>query len=80
MSDPLKFEEALSELEAVIKKMESGELSLDDSLQAFERGVELARQCRKKLEEAERKVEILLRDESGKLTTEPLESTPPESE
>ena len=53
------FEEAISQLEELVEIMESGELSLDDSLQAFEKGVKLTRICQKSLEEAEQKVRIL---------------------
>ena len=54
------FENALQELEALVEKMEQGELSLEDSLQHFERGVRLSRSCQQALREAEQKVEILL--------------------
>ena len=49
----------MQELEGIVEKMESGELSLEDSLQSFERGVQLARHSQKKLKEAEQKVQIL---------------------
>lgn len=67
MAEPEKFEEALAELERIVRKMEEGELTLDESLEAFERGVRLARFCRQKLDSAERKVELLLKDENGNL-------------
>jgi exodeoxyribonuclease VII small subunit len=54
------FESALAELQAIVKKMESGELSLEDSLKAFEQGVRLTRQCAEELSAAERKVELLM--------------------
>lgn len=54
------FEKALQELEALVEKMEQGELSLEDSLQHFEQGVRLSRSCQQALREAEQKVEILL--------------------
>lgn len=57
----LSFEESLNELEAVVKELESGDLPLEEALQRFEKGVELSRACRRQLEEAERKVEILLK-------------------
>lgn len=53
------FEAALVELQGIVKKMESGELSLEDSLKAFEQGVRLTRQCSEELTAAERKVEML---------------------
>lgn len=54
------FETALAELEALVEKMEQGDLSLDESLQQFERGVQLTRSCQQALKEAEQKVRILL--------------------
>jgi exodeoxyribonuclease VII small subunit len=54
------FENALAELQTIVKKMESGELSLEESLKAFEQGVRLTRQCNDELAVAERKVELLM--------------------
>jgi exodeoxyribonuclease VII small subunit len=54
------FETALAELEALVEKMEQGDLSLDESLKQFERGVQLTRACQLALREAEQKVQILL--------------------
>lgn len=59
------FERALEELEALVASMESGELSLEESLTRFERGVQLTRACQKALAEAEQKVKILLEKEGG---------------
>ncbi|HPX55609.1 MAG TPA: exodeoxyribonuclease VII small subunit [Syntrophales bacterium] len=67
-----KFEENLNRLEEIVKKMENGDLSLEDSLKAFEEGIKLSRLCAKKLDEAERRVEVLLKDE-GEWTTAPFE-------
>ena len=53
------FEETLSELENLVETLEKGELSLDESLQSFERGIELTRSCKQVLEAAEQKVQIL---------------------
>lgn len=58
----VKFEEALSRLESLVTRLESGELSLDESLGAFEEGVKLSTLCNSRLDEAERKVETLLAD------------------
>ena len=80
MGKPKNFEEALAELEEIVRKMEVAELSLDDSLEAFEAGIGLARYCRQKLDEAERKVRILLQDEKGQLKPEPFEAEESESE
>jgi exodeoxyribonuclease VII small subunit len=68
-----KFEVALARLEEIVTELESGELGLEQSLKLFEEGVKLARICNARLEEAERKVEILLKDKAGKITTMPFE-------
>lgn len=68
-----KFEASLARLEEIVKKLETGDLPLEQSLKLFEEGVKLARACNKRLEEAERKVEVLLKDRAGNLTTEPFE-------
>ncbi len=57
----LDFEQALSELEAVVERLEHGELPLEGALKQFERGIELARSCQTSLKAAEQRVEILLR-------------------
>ncbi|MFP5504630.1 MAG: exodeoxyribonuclease VII small subunit [Gammaproteobacteria bacterium] len=57
---PASFETALSELEGLVEKMERGDLSLEDSLAAFERGIQLTRTCQEALSQAEQKVEQLL--------------------
>lgn len=59
------FEASLAELEGIVEKLEQGELSLEESLQQFERGVQLTRQCQTALTQAEQKVEILLRKSGG---------------
>lgn len=64
-----KFEEVLHKLEAIVAQMEEGDLPLEETLKAFEEGVRLARFCANKLDEAERKVEKLMRDQAGKLQT-----------
>jgi exodeoxyribonuclease VII small subunit len=68
-----KFESALTRLEEIVKKLEKGDLPLEQSLKLFEEGVKLARACNKRLEEAGRKVEILLKDRAGNLTAQPFE-------
>ncbi len=57
---PVDLEKALTDLEALVERLESGELKLDEALKEFERGVKLTRQCQAALREAEQKVEILL--------------------
>jgi len=59
------FEDALTELEEIAMRLEDGELGLDDSIKEFEKGIKLARICHDKLEEAERKIEILQKGESS---------------
>ncbi|HHJ14236.1 MAG TPA: exodeoxyribonuclease VII small subunit [Gammaproteobacteria bacterium] len=61
------FEAALAELEALVERMEQGDLSLDESLKQFERGVELTRACQTALKEAEQKVQILLEKNGGEI-------------
>jgi exodeoxyribonuclease VII small subunit len=65
------FESCLAELEKVVKELEAGDLPLERSIELFERGVALSESCRKQLEEAETRVEILLRKD-GKLQPEPF--------
>jgi len=65
------FETSLDELEKVVKELEAGDLSLDRSLELFSRGVELSDSCRKQLEEAETRVEMLIRKE-GTYQPEPF--------
>jgi exodeoxyribonuclease VII small subunit len=69
----LSFEKALADLENVVEKLEKGGLSLNESLALFEKGVKLARFLRKELEKAEKKVEILLKDEKGEIKREEFE-------
>ncbi len=71
----LSFEKALAELEQVVAKLEKGGTALSESLALFERGVKLARYLRTELDKAERKVEILLKNEAGELKEEPFELT-----
>ncbi len=74
MSDTPDFETALKRLEEIVKKLENGELSLDSALQLFEEGIKLSRFCHTKLEEAERRVEILVKNNSGQLRPVAFES------
>ncbi len=67
-----KFEECLQRLEEVVNQLERGEVPLEQALKLFEEGVQLSNSCRKELEEAEGKVEILLK-QNGKLQAEPFE-------
>lgn len=65
------FEASLAELEQLVEQMEQGDLSLEDSLKSFERGVALTRTCQQALQEAEQKVQILL-EKNGTQTLEPF--------
>jgi exodeoxyribonuclease VII small subunit len=67
-----KFEEAFQKLEGIVKKLEEGNLTLEESLKAFDEGVRLSRFCTKKLDEAEKKVEILLKESDGRLVSKPF--------
>jgi exodeoxyribonuclease VII small subunit len=68
------FEEALQELEEIVNRLEQGDLPLEEALQFFEKGVKLSRYCHTKLDEAQKRVEILLKDEEGKMTAQPFGS------
>jgi exodeoxyribonuclease VII small subunit len=68
----LNFEKALADLEAIVEKLEKGGLPLSESLALFERGVKLAKFLREELGKAEKKVEILLKDEKGEVRAEPF--------
>ena len=72
MSD-IKFEDALQRLERIVDQLEAGNLGLEESLKVFEEGVGLARHCARSLDEAEKRIELLTRDESGVLKTEPFQ-------
>jgi exodeoxyribonuclease VII small subunit len=69
----IKFEAALQRLEQIVDQLEAGNLSLEESLQVFEEGVGLARRAGKYLDEAEKRTELLTRDESGVLKTTPFD-------
>ena len=68
----MNFEEALLELEGIVEKLETGQLSLDESLQLFEKGIHLIRECDNKLKNADLKVGKLI-EENGELKSEPLD-------
>lgn len=68
------FEKSLARLEEVVRRLESPQLSLDEAMKLFEEGVELSHECQKQLEEAEGRVEILLKKADGKMVAEPFES------
>jgi exodeoxyribonuclease VII small subunit len=68
-----KFEAALARLEEIVKELEAGDLPLEQSLKLFEEGIKLSRLCNKRLEDAERRVEVLSKDKAGNITAQPFE-------
>ncbi|MCZ6801821.1 MAG: exodeoxyribonuclease VII small subunit [Nitrospirae bacterium] len=62
----LKFEEALARLETIVSELEKGDLPLDDSLKIFEEGIKLSKNCLKMLDDAEKKIEIMVQEKDGK--------------
>jgi exodeoxyribonuclease VII small subunit len=68
-----EFERSLARLEEVVQRLENANLSLDEAMKLFEEGVELSRDCQKQLEQAEGRVEVLLKKADGKLVAEPFE-------
>ena len=69
----VKFEEKLARLEKIVDEMESGDLTLDESLAKYEEGVDALKKCYEMLRDAEKRVEVLLKGEDGELKTEPFE-------
>lgn len=69
----VKFEEALARLETIVAELERGELPLEDSMRIFEDGIKLSKVCLKMLDDAERRVEILVKDKDGRKRTKPFE-------
>lgn len=67
------FETSLTELEQIVGKLEDGDLLLEQSLELFEKGIKLSRECRTRLANAERRIEILIKDAEGNLTAEEIE-------
>ena len=77
-----EFEKSFQQLEKIVQRLESEELPLDESLQLFEEGIRLSRFCHQRLEEVEKKIELILADAKGEPVTEPFEeeSGPDEEE
>ncbi len=67
------FETSLAELEDIVTKLEDGDLPLDVSLELFEKGIKLSRECRERLTTAERRIEVLMKDADGGLRAEKLD-------
>jgi exodeoxyribonuclease VII small subunit len=70
---PKTFESSLEELERIVRELEQGELPLERSLELFEQGVKLSRECQDRLNQAERRIEILMRDNQGRSSVRPFE-------
>jgi exodeoxyribonuclease VII small subunit len=75
MTPEKSFESSLEELERIVQQLEGGDLPLDRSLELFEQGVRLSRECQKRLDEAERKIEILLKGSDGAYVPAPFAET-----
>ena len=69
---PKTFESSLEELERIVRELEQGDLPLERSLELFEKGVTLSRECQDRLNQAERRIEVLLRDNQGRPTVKPF--------
>ena len=67
-----RFEDTFRKLETIVNKMENGDLSLEDSMKLFEEGMRLSRLCSEKLNEIQKKVEILVKTEDGGITSQPF--------
>ena len=78
--EPQHFEQALGELEALVAAMESGDMTLEESLQAFETGVRLTRECQQTLQQAEQKVQLLLSEDGTTSAFPSIESPSADSE
>ena len=68
-----EFEKSFQQLEKIVQRLEAEELPLDESLQLFEEGIRLSRFCHQRLEEVEKKIELILADAKGQPVTEPFE-------
>ena len=68
-----RFEDALNKLEKIVSKLEDGEIPLEESLKLFEEGIRLSRLCNQKLEEAEKRVEILVKGKNGVIKPQPFD-------
>lgn len=69
-----RFEDAMQRLEEIVKNLESGDLPLEESLKVFAEGMELAKYCSKKLEEAEKKVTVLIEESAGQYAEVPFDA------
>jgi len=74
------FEDAMRRLEEIVEELEGGDLSLDQTLKRFQDGIKLSRFCEKKLDETEKQVSLLLREEDGTISETPFEEEAPRTE
>ena len=70
---PRSFEASLEALEQIVQHLEEGDLPLEKSLELFEQGIRLSRECQERLSQAERRIEVLLRDNQGRITVSNFE-------
>ena len=70
---PRTFETSLEALEQIVRELESGDLPLEKSLELFEQGIKLSRECQDRLGQAERRIEVLMRDNQGRVVVGPFE-------
>ena len=66
------FEASLKKLETIVKQLEEGDMPLEESLKLFETGVRLSRECRERLNNAERRIEVLMKEADGSMSLEPI--------
>ena len=69
------FEESMTELEKIVTKLEAGDVTLDDSIELFEEGIKLAKNCQKKLDDAEKKIKLLTTNPDGEIVAEDFGGT-----
>ena len=71
----IKFEESLRKLEKIVEDLEKGDLSLDDALKKYQEGIELSRLCNQRLENAKKKIDILVKNKKGEFELKPFDET-----
>jgi len=71
----VKFEEALKKLEKIVEDLERGDLSLDEALKKYQEGIELSRVCSQRLENAKKKIDVLVKTKKGEFELKPLDET-----
>jgi len=76
VEEKIKFEKALERLEEIVTRLEDGDLELEKSLKMFEEGIKMAKICQSRLSAAEKKIEKLVKDNMGDISTEPIDEEP----